>query len=114
MPTRGLTLGERAILKFVFGDTLIANTLITTNDANRGGEDNSITYADIPHYSKKIVPGFQRHNRGNLDLRPRIRACLAVQVRQAPDQRLARKRDETSGELRSKLLLRPDEIRRFL
>ena len=54
MPTRGLTLGEREILKFVFGDTLIANTLITTNDANRGGEDNSITYTDIPHYSNKI------------------------------------------------------------
>jgi hypothetical protein len=54
MPTRVLTIGERAILKFVFGDTLIPYPLITTNDANRGGEDNSITYADIPHYSKKI------------------------------------------------------------
>jgi hypothetical protein len=54
LPTRGLTIGERAILKFVFGDTLIQNTLITTNDANRGGEGNSITYTDIPHYSKKI------------------------------------------------------------
>ena len=54
MPTRGLTGGERAILKFVFGDTLNEYTLITTNDANRGGVDNSITYSDIPHYSTKI------------------------------------------------------------
>jgi len=54
MPTRGLTAGERAILKFVFGDTLIQFARISTNDANRGGEDNSITYTDIPHYSKKI------------------------------------------------------------
>ena len=54
MPTRVLTPGERAILKFVFGDTLLAYSRITTNDANRGGEDNSITYADIPHYSNKI------------------------------------------------------------
>jgi hypothetical protein len=54
MPTRVLTPGERAILKFVFGDTLLAYSRITTNDANRGGEDNSITYADIPHYANKI------------------------------------------------------------
>jgi len=54
MPTRGLTGGERKILKFVFGDTLNEYSLITTNDANRGGVDNSITYSDIPHYSKKI------------------------------------------------------------
>jgi hypothetical protein len=54
MPTRGLTGGERAVLKFVFGDTLSQYTLITTNDANRGGEDNSITYPDMPHYSRKI------------------------------------------------------------
>ncbi len=54
MPTRSLTGGERAILKFVFGDTLIHNTQITTNDANRGGADNSITYTDIPHYSNQI------------------------------------------------------------
>src|SRR5215467_6010411 len=54
MPTRGLTIGEREILKFVFGDTLIPYPQITTNDANRGGEDNSITYTDTPHYSKRI------------------------------------------------------------
>lgn len=54
MPTRGLTGGERKILKFVFGETLNQYTLITTNDANRGGEDNSITYSNMPHYSKKI------------------------------------------------------------
>jgi len=54
MPTRGLTGGEMAILKFVFGDTLLQYKLITTNDANRGGADNSITYTDIPHYSNQI------------------------------------------------------------
>jgi hypothetical protein len=55
MPTRILTLGEKKILRFVFGETLLYNTLrITTNDANRGGANNSITYYDIPHYSNQI------------------------------------------------------------
>jgi hypothetical protein len=55
MPTRNLTEGEKKILKFVFGDTLWYNSQrITTNDEDRGGADNSITYRDIPHYSKQI------------------------------------------------------------
>ncbi len=54
MPMRSLTGGEKAILKFVFGETLINNTVIATNDANRGGADNSITYADMPRYSNQI------------------------------------------------------------
>jgi len=55
MPTRGLTIGEKKILKFVFGDTLRYETQkITTNDANRGCVNNSITYRDIPHYSTQI------------------------------------------------------------
>jgi hypothetical protein len=55
MPTRSLTIGEKKILKFVFGDTLWYETQkITTNDANRGGVNNSITYRDIPHYSTQI------------------------------------------------------------
>lgn len=54
MPTRSLTEGEKKILKFVFGDTLVHNTKITTNDRNVGGADNSITYSDIPHYSNQI------------------------------------------------------------
>ncbi len=55
MPTRSLTEGEKKILRFVFGETLAYNTQrITTNDANRGGANNSITYNDIPHYSNQI------------------------------------------------------------
>jgi hypothetical protein len=55
MPTRRLTPGEIEILKFVFGDTIWYNSQkITTNDANRGGVDNSITYRDTPHYSTRI------------------------------------------------------------
>jgi hypothetical protein len=55
MPTRGLTPGEIKILRFVYGDTLpYDKQQITTNDANRGGKDNSITYHDIPHYSNLI------------------------------------------------------------
>jgi hypothetical protein len=55
MPTRSLTEGEKKILRFVFGETLFYNTQkITTNDKNRGGADNSITYTDTPHYSNQI------------------------------------------------------------
>ena len=55
MPTRKLTEGEKKIVRFVFGETLpYWSQLITTNDANRGGANNSITYKDIPHYSNQI------------------------------------------------------------
>jgi hypothetical protein len=55
MPTRHLTVGEIQILRFVFGYTLpFEKQEITTNDANRGGADNSITYTDTPHYSNQI------------------------------------------------------------
>jgi hypothetical protein len=55
MPTRGLTPGESAVLRSVFGETLPYDTQqITTNDANRGGANNSITYDDTPHYSNLI------------------------------------------------------------
>jgi hypothetical protein len=63
MPTRSLTEGERKVLKFVFGDTLVHNAKITTNDRNVGGVDNSITYSDTPHYSTKIwCPDFSALN----------------------------------------------------
>ena len=64
MPTRGLTIGEREILKFVFGDTLIPYPQITTNDANRGGEDNSITYP---------IPRITPRRSGSLILAPQPR-----------------------------------------
>jgi len=55
MPTRGLTLGEMAVLRTVFAETLpYTAQWITTNDANMGGADNSITYTDTPHYSNTI------------------------------------------------------------
>jgi hypothetical protein len=55
MPTRNLTNGEIAVLQSVFGATLpYSSQQITTNDANIGGADNSITYSDTPHYSNQI------------------------------------------------------------
>jgi hypothetical protein len=55
MPTRGLTLGELQVLDFVFSDTVdFERHEITTNDANIGGVDNSVTYGDTPHYSNHI------------------------------------------------------------
>jgi len=55
MPTRTLTDNEKKYLRFVFGETLPYETQkITTNDANRGGAGNSITYSDTPHYSTQI------------------------------------------------------------
>ena len=52
---RGLTTGELQILDFVFSDTIdFERHEITTNDANVGGADNSVTYSDTPHYSHQI------------------------------------------------------------
>ena len=55
MPTRGLVAGEKALLRTVFAETLPYDTQqITTNDANLGGPDNSVTMSGTPHYSNQI------------------------------------------------------------
>src|SRR4051812_33901913 len=55
MPFRDLTLGEKHLLGSIYGSTLPYDQLsITTNDANNGGEYNSITFATVPNMSTHI------------------------------------------------------------
>lgn len=55
MPTRKLKIGEKHLLRSIYGDTLPYDDLfIGTNDANRGGEYNSITYGTVPNMSTHI------------------------------------------------------------
>jgi hypothetical protein len=55
MPARSLTSGEVALLRTVFYETLPYDSQeIDTNDSNRGGVGNSITYSGTPYYSNTI------------------------------------------------------------
>jgi hypothetical protein len=55
MPRRHITAGERQLLRSVFQDTLPYEGLeVDTNDGNWGGEKNSITPEEIPHFATGI------------------------------------------------------------
>ncbi len=55
MPRRSITSGERALLRSVFEETLPYEGLqVDTNDGNWGGETNSITVNEVPHFSTRI------------------------------------------------------------